>query len=60
MDPVNLLRPRISRFAIKSYDKINRVSLKIGEYEKIRQEALDPYTAIRDIYFQYRESRISR
>lgn len=60
MDPVNLIRPRFSRLAIKSYDKINRVSLKIGEYEKIRQEALDPYTAIRDIYFQYRESRISR
>jgi phospholipid-binding lipoprotein MlaA len=60
VDPINLIRPRISRFAIKSYDKINRVSLKIGEYEKIKQEALDPYTAIRDIYFQYRESKISR
>jgi len=60
VDPTNFIRPRISRFAIKSYDKINRLSFKIGEYEKIKQEAFDPYLAIRDIYFQYRESRISR
>lgn len=36
----------------------NDFSLHIGEYEKIKKDALDPYTFIRDAYKQNRDQRI--
>src|SRR5205814_935229 len=38
--------------------KFNFLSLHGEEYEKIKKEALDPYTFIRDAHLQYRENRI--
>jgi phospholipid-binding lipoprotein MlaA len=60
LDPVNYVNPLIDRYAIKTGDGVNRTSFKIGEYEGIKRDALDPYAAIRDIYYQYRKSKISR
>lgn len=60
LDPVNYVNPMIDRYAIKLSDTVNRTSLRIGDYEEIKKDAIDPYAAIRDIYFQYRESKIDR
>jgi phospholipid-binding lipoprotein MlaA len=60
LDPVNYVNPLPDRYAIRAGDKINRASFKIGDYEAIKKESMDPYSAIRDIYYQYRESRIER
>ena len=60
LDPVNYIDPEIDRYAIKIGDKVNRTSLVIGEYEEIKKDAIDPYAAIRDIYHQYRKSKIDR
>jgi len=60
IDPVRLLEPYSLRLSVRMYDKVNRTSLRLGEYEKIKEEAIDPYLAIRDIYIQYRSSRILR
>lgn len=46
------------KLAIKAYEKINDTSLAIGDYEDLKRSALDPYIAIRDAYFQYRQSKI--
>lgn len=43
---------------IKVYDRINRTSLTIGEYEDLKKAALDPYLALRDAYHQYRQKKI--
>jgi phospholipid-binding lipoprotein MlaA len=59
-DPINYVSPLPDRYAIRAGEKINRVSFKIGDYESIKKESMDPYSAIRDIYHQYRESRIER
>lgn len=41
--------------------EINRVSFKLGEYEKLKQLTLDPYVAIRNAYYQRRDgSRVSQ
>jgi phospholipid-binding lipoprotein MlaA len=37
---------------------INVTSPKIGEYEDLKKAALDPYVAVRDAYFQYRQHKI--
>ncbi len=41
-----------------SFDKVNETSLTIGEYEELKKAALDPYVAVREAYYQYRQSKI--
>lgn len=44
--------------AVWSYEMVNDTSLRMGEYEDLKRAALDPYVALRDAYFQYRQSKI--
>jgi phospholipid-binding lipoprotein MlaA len=39
-------------------DKINEASLTLGEYESLKKAALDPYIAVREAYYQYRQNKI--
>jgi len=48
--PVNL--------AVRSYDRVNDTSLRIGDYEDMKKDAIDPYVAVKDIYDQYRRNKI--
>ncbi|MGB3750297.1 MAG: VacJ family lipoprotein, partial [Arcobacteraceae bacterium] len=43
---------------VKAFSKINSVSLKEGEYEKLKENAVDLYPFLRDVYEQYREQQI--
>ncbi|MEJ2588521.1 MAG: VacJ family lipoprotein [Deltaproteobacteria bacterium] len=45
---------------IRSYDLVNRTSLRIGEYEDLKRASLDPYVALRDAYHQYRTSQTEK
>jgi len=60
LDPLNYVKPYLDSIAIQTGEGINRTSLSIGDYEDLKKDALDPYTAVRDIYSQYRKSRIER
>ena len=42
------------------YDRVNDTSLKIGDYESLKEAAIDPYVAIRDAYVQYRLKKVNR
>jgi phospholipid-binding lipoprotein MlaA len=44
--------------SLKAYKTINNTSLAIGDYETLRNAALDPYVAFRDAYIQYRQRKI--
>jgi len=44
--------------SLKVFSKINNVSLKVEEYEKLKEGAIDLYPFLRDIYEQYREKQI--
>jgi len=46
--------------AIKGGEKINKISLVIGDYEDLKKAALDPYIAYRDAYYQYRQNQIKK
>ncbi len=46
--------------AVRGYDRLNIVSLSLGEYEAMKKAALDPYISMRDAYFQYRKNKIKR
>jgi phospholipid-binding lipoprotein MlaA len=39
---------------------INNTSLSMGEYEDLKKSSFDPYVAIRDAYFEYRQNLVSQ
>ena len=47
-------------YIVRPVEIVNETSLRIGEYENLKEAAMDPYVAKRDIYYQYRESKIKR
>ncbi len=59
LDPVNYVTPMRDSVAIRAYDTLNETSLQLGDYEDLKEAAIDPYLAIKDAYVQHRKSRIS-
>ncbi|MDZ7641004.1 MAG: VacJ family lipoprotein [Desulfurivibrio sp.] len=60
VSPVNHLladEPGV-RFALEGWRLVNTISLHLGEYEQITDNAFDPYLAIRDAYWQYRSGQV--
>lgn len=41
-------------------EKVNETSLTLGEYESLKKAALDPYIAVREAYYQYRQNKIKK
>ena len=52
-------RTRWYKIAIRAFEKFNATSFQIGEYEKLKGMALDPYVAIRNIWWQNRQKKIA-
>ena len=44
----------------RAFDMTNKTSLRIGEYEALKDASLDPYVAMRDAYFQYRLNQMEK
>ena len=59
LDPTSYLDsgPRAAAGAI---DRINTLSFRLGEYEDMKEAALDPYIALRDGFRQYRQGLIEK
>lgn len=55
-----LNNPWYAGTAAKGYGKVNDASFKIGDYESLKEAAIDPYVAIRDAYVQYRMNRVKK
>ncbi len=58
LNPANYVRPAEAAIGITAYEKVNNTSFHIGDYEAIKEASLDPYSAIRDAYVQYRNKKI--
>ncbi len=56
--PVNYISPWYAWFGVRAYDEVNHTSLIIGDYEALKEAAIDPYVAVRDAYAQYRKSLV--
>jgi phospholipid-binding lipoprotein MlaA len=59
MNPINYIL--VDPFVLSSlefHERINFISLHIGEYENFKREAIEPYAALRDAYFQNIQSKI--
>jgi phospholipid-binding lipoprotein MlaA len=59
LNPINYIFPNMWIVTgIHVFEKINHVSLHLGEYEKLKKESVDYYLQIRDSYEQFREKEI--
>ena len=43
---------------VVTLSKVNDASFRIGDYEALKEAAIDPYVAMRDAYVQYRANKI--
>ena len=59
LDPITYtVNPLLLRWGVKGYRKFNQVSLTLGDYEALKEAAIDPYVAVRNAYIQYRETLV--
>lgn len=59
-DPLNYMLEWEALLATRSYEAVNEVSLDDDTYEKLIEQAIDPYLFIRNAYIQRREALIRR
>lgn len=55
---VNDVAPWYAWLGVRGYEEVNRTSFSIGDYEALKEAAIDPYVAIRDAYVQYRWKKV--
>ena len=61
LDPITwYVDPMLLRWGVKGYKKFNNVSLTLGDYEALKEAAIDPYIAIRNAYIQYRNALVKK
>ena len=59
-NPITYIDSTGASYAVGFYRRFNDLSLRIGDYEAIKQAAVDPYIAVRDGYIQFRRSLIEQ
>ncbi|MCF8104368.1 MAG: VacJ family lipoprotein [Desulfohalobiaceae bacterium] len=60
LNPLTYVNPGILSTGLKAGDRINSQSFNPDEYEELKEGALDPYTAFKDGYLQYREAQVNK
>lgn len=58
LDPVGYVEPAEASMGIRGFDMVNNTSFRIGDYESLKKSAIDPYTALRNVYLQIRKNKI--
>ena len=56
--PLSYLDPWYVWLGVRGYQAINDTSLQIGDYEAIKDAAIDPYLSVRNAYIQYRQKKV--
>ena len=58
MNPLSYVSPWELSVGLKSGERVNALSLRLGEYQDFKESALDPYSAFKDGYIQYRQKAL--
>ncbi len=58
--PVSYINPFYAAVGVWAYEEVNSTSLQIGDYESLKEAAIDPYIALRDAYVQYRLKEVEQ
>lgn len=60
LKPFSYAEPTEASLGLWAYEEINDVSLRIGDYESLKNAALDPYESFRNAYIQLRQVKIKQ
>lgn len=60
LDPRTYLFKEAIFILLKPAELVSDMSFRIGEYEDLKEAALDPYVALKDAYLQYRENKVKQ
>jgi phospholipid-binding lipoprotein MlaA len=60
VNPISYLEPFAASAAVGGYRRFNDLSLRLGEYEAIKEAAIEPYAAVRDGYVQFRNALVDK
>lgn len=58
LNPVSYVEPSETYLGVRAVDTINTTSFKIGDYESLKEAAIDPYIALRNAYIQHRKKKV--
>lgn len=56
----NYLQNDTISWSLKANETINDLSFRIGDYEDMKDAAIDPYESLKDIYIQYRYKNVNQ
>lgn len=59
LNPIAYVDPTWASISITAFKTVNNTSLRIGDYESLKQAAIEPYDAIRDAYVQNRKKKVA-
>ena len=59
LNPVSYIKPMEAGIGVVALERVNKTSLTIGDYESLKESAIKPYEAFRNVYIQYREKLVS-
>jgi phospholipid-binding lipoprotein MlaA len=54
------IKPDALAWALKGEDAVNDLSFRIGQYEELKDAAIEPYESFKDGYIQYRKKKINQ
>ena len=60
LSPVSYVEPLGASAGITAFDTVNNLSFKLGDYETLKNAALEPYESLRNAYIQYRSQKIKK
>jgi phospholipid-binding lipoprotein MlaA len=58
LSPIFYVDPHEAALGIGAGKYTNILSFRIGDYESFKEDSIDPYVAMREIYIQYRKKQI--
>lgn len=58
LNPVSYVHPTEAYLEIRAVETLNETSFRIGDYESLKEAAVDPYVAFRNAYIQYRKKKV--
>jgi len=58
LNPVSYVEPTETYLEIRAVETVNETSFKIGDYESLKEAAIDPYVALRNAYIQHRKKKV--
>jgi len=58
LDPVWYVEPFEAYLTLWTVENVNDTSFRVGDYESLKEAAIDPYIAIRNVYIQNRKKKV--